>query len=162
MTKGMSRTETTGPTLAENLGWESDLGRASCREEDSGTLISVAARITVAVPISVILQVLLPDGEIRRTEFRGTLPVAGFRVLHFGIRARNVLLLRVLEDFSDHIVIKHKLGDFSFYPQPPKLSQTQKSSPPTPPFPMSSDHRRSSSVAITAPTIRIPEPSHHS
>ncbi|KAK8979110.1 hypothetical protein V6N11_007563 [Hibiscus sabdariffa] len=31
MTKGMSRTETTGPALAENLGWESDLGRASCR-----------------------------------------------------------------------------------------------------------------------------------
>ncbi|KAL4348734.1 hypothetical protein GQ457_17G005220 [Hibiscus cannabinus] len=33
MTKGMSQTETTGPALAENLGWESDLGRASCRAE---------------------------------------------------------------------------------------------------------------------------------
>ncbi|KAL4385249.1 hypothetical protein GQ457_15G018380 [Hibiscus cannabinus] len=33
MTKGMSRIETTGPALAENLGWESDLGRASCRTE---------------------------------------------------------------------------------------------------------------------------------
>ncbi|KAK8698981.1 hypothetical protein V6N13_115080 [Hibiscus sabdariffa] len=31
MTKGMSRIETTGPASAENLGWESDLGRASCR-----------------------------------------------------------------------------------------------------------------------------------
>ncbi|KAL4385641.1 hypothetical protein GQ457_15G019410 [Hibiscus cannabinus] len=31
MTKGMSRTETTGPALPANLGWESDLGRASCR-----------------------------------------------------------------------------------------------------------------------------------
>ncbi|KAL4363464.1 hypothetical protein GQ457_04G016170 [Hibiscus cannabinus] len=31
MTKGMSQTETTGPALAEYLGWESDLGRASCR-----------------------------------------------------------------------------------------------------------------------------------
>ncbi|KAL4309934.1 hypothetical protein GQ457_01G020400 [Hibiscus cannabinus] len=33
MTKGISRTETTGPALAEYLGWESDLGRASCRAE---------------------------------------------------------------------------------------------------------------------------------
>ncbi|KAL4383691.1 hypothetical protein GQ457_15G018440 [Hibiscus cannabinus] len=33
MTKGISRSETTGPALAENLGWESYLGRASCRAE---------------------------------------------------------------------------------------------------------------------------------
>ncbi|KAL4362219.1 hypothetical protein GQ457_04G019660 [Hibiscus cannabinus] len=33
MTKGISRIETTGPALAENLGWESDLGRASCCAE---------------------------------------------------------------------------------------------------------------------------------
>ncbi|KAK9003730.1 hypothetical protein V6N11_084362 [Hibiscus sabdariffa] len=31
MTKGMSRTETTGPALADYLGWKSDLNRASCR-----------------------------------------------------------------------------------------------------------------------------------
>ncbi|KAK8613115.1 hypothetical protein V6N13_104436 [Hibiscus sabdariffa] len=31
MTKGMSQLETTGPALADYLGWESDLGRASCR-----------------------------------------------------------------------------------------------------------------------------------
>ncbi|KAL4377802.1 hypothetical protein GQ457_02G025930 [Hibiscus cannabinus] len=31
MTKGMSRTETTSPALADYLGWESDLGIASCR-----------------------------------------------------------------------------------------------------------------------------------
>ncbi|KAK8636626.1 hypothetical protein V6N13_124368 [Hibiscus sabdariffa] len=30
MTKGMSRTETTGPAQAGNLGWYSDFGRASC------------------------------------------------------------------------------------------------------------------------------------
>ncbi|KAK9036814.1 hypothetical protein V6N11_021741 [Hibiscus sabdariffa] len=31
MTKGMSQLETTGPALADYLGWKSDLGRASCR-----------------------------------------------------------------------------------------------------------------------------------
>ncbi|KAK8698102.1 hypothetical protein V6N13_114233 [Hibiscus sabdariffa] len=31
MTKGMSRTETTGPALADYPGWKSDFGRASCR-----------------------------------------------------------------------------------------------------------------------------------
>ncbi|KAK8977381.1 hypothetical protein V6N11_034429 [Hibiscus sabdariffa] len=31
MTKGMSQLDTTGPALADYLGWNSNLGRASCR-----------------------------------------------------------------------------------------------------------------------------------
>ncbi|KAK8660122.1 hypothetical protein V6N13_051056 [Hibiscus sabdariffa] len=43
MTKGMSRTEATGPALAEYLGWESDLGQVStCHKAalDDGVSIS--------------------------------------------------------------------------------------------------------------------------
>ncbi|KAL4280085.1 hypothetical protein GQ457_03G015520 [Hibiscus cannabinus] len=42
-----------------------------CTEEDPASLISVADRITVLLPNSVILRVLPTDGEIRRTELWG-------------------------------------------------------------------------------------------
>ncbi|KAL4368035.1 hypothetical protein GQ457_05G018500 [Hibiscus cannabinus] len=120
MTKGMSRTETTGPSLAENLGWESDLGRANQDNirENPSRIFSLVFAPTPLSPGFVDFAIWLASGRdvISRWDSRSNLDVS--RRNQVVIFLRESCVLRYLRDpgnegvrFLRSTIQSRRLGD---------------------------------------------------